>query len=1046
MRVRTLSVCCAMAVAAMGGWTAAFPAAAQTTAVTGKTAPDAAIAAMPLEEALAQFTAQTGIKFAYASNVVAGRRSHDVPPGLAPEEKLRRLLEGTGLRYRYLSANTVTLMADGDGDNGAVDGGSRQSRKQVSSRDEDIVGMPAIMVQGARTLNMDITRTRDDPQPYVVFDRDLIERSGATSVEQLLQQRLPMNTSVASMGGAVSMSDYRPGTSGINLRGLGSGQTLILVDGHRMSSPLIDGATSQGEISGIPLAAVERIEILPSTASGIYGGSATGGVINIITRKDYSGGEVRLTYDNTFSTDSAVRNIDFVFGHNFNQGRTNILLSAGYSDANTLTEADRGFVSRGYAHKRHHNPDYYLDGVWNTPASRRPNFFSVDGSDLVLKSGVALGSPYGTVPVGYGGVATDGGAALAATAGQHDWSLPDGVGGLSRELYTEPRVKNAGVVLRHRFNDGLQVFVDLSTSETQRRHSEILPGGIRFTLPVDSPYNPFTTAIDGRVSIPFHSSNWSRTERDRAVVGVVKQLSADWQMSLDYTWDRTRLEFLVAPQVFRLLSGVSDMDILRDPDAFPFSIDGPLDNAVDAISQTTMKNTSLRFSGPLGHLPGGRPVLSTALAYRAESAPDAWRDEPMWDQIALIPARSTSVSSAYMEYRVPLFSEQNARLGFRELELQVAARYEKYISRAGGTFTWFPREGVPSPLPEMIGARNEFSSVDPTIALRWKPIEDLALRVSYGTGFQPPSLDQLVPRLYPHNGIDLFDPRRGNSSLGVITVVSTGNPNLMPESSKSWSAGLVFTPSYLPGLRMSVDYTRMEKSDNIGEIPSWQQGVIDREALFPERVVRGPNLPGDPSGWAGPIIQIDSSPANLSSLELEAWDVQLDYRWDTEARGAFDFFLVGTWQPRYAIQLISGAPVVDYVGLGAVNPLEFKGNAGLTWNLSAWRAGWNLNYFDSYRAAPPEQWHTDMAMANQGNGGRVPSQIYHDVFVNYDFALSNANGIPGWLSGTQVQLGIRNLFNKRPPVDMGAEYSHAYYSPFGSPRMASYYLAVTTRF
>lgn len=755
-----------------------------------------------------------------------------------------------------------------------------------------------------------------------------------------------------------------------------------------------------------------------------------------------------MTYDNTFSSDSAIRKVDFVFGHNFNGGRTNILLSAGFSDANSLTEADRGFISRGREHMRANNPDYYLNYI---PAGRYPNYASASGSNLVLKSGQVLNSAYGTVPAGYGGVATDAGEGLVAGVGQHDWTVLNGSAGLGRELYSEPTVKSAGLVLRHRFNDGLQAFVDLSTSESERRHAESRPWGIEFSLPASSPYNPFTTSIRGRASIPIEETNWSRTERDRMVVGLIKQLSADWQMSLDHTWDRTSLNYVTASaRFFSNRAAPNSMDMLRDLEAFP--IDTNVQPYVNnSASQITARDTSLRFSGPLGRLPGGRPVLSGALGYRGDSAPSAWEESPFFQITTLYPARSTSVSSAYVEYRMPLFSEQNARAGLRELDLQVAARYENYVSRSDGGVMYFPVGEVPSPLPELIGARNEFSSVDPTIAVRWKPMDDLALRMSYGTGFQSPNLGQLVPIIdvSDTSAWGISDPRRGNSSMeGLVTIVSGGNSKLRPESSKSWSAGLIFTPSYLPGLRMSVDYTRIEKSDNIGNIPNDIPGLLNREALFSERVIRGPSLPDDPPGWAGPIIQLDISPENISGLELEAWDVQFDYRLDMEARGALDLFLVGTWQPRYALQLISGAEFVDYVGLGSGNPLEFKGNAGLTWNLSAWRAGWNLNYFDSYQVNANEETWQAAHIANQGNGGRVPSQIYHDAFVNYDFALSSSNSVPSWLSGTQVQLGIRNLFNKRPPVDMGeaASIGYAYYSPFGSPRLASYYLTVTTRF
>lgn len=1028
------------------------------------------IPGQPLSQALVKFSEQAALVVTASSDVLAGKTAPAINGTMPAEVALRQLLRGTGLKFVQGEAGDVTILKQGaatsslSGSTRALDAGNltlaqntrangAEAARNTSSFAEQnsaeraaefsSKGIPEILVTGSRSLNMDISRTEDDPQPYVVLDQEQIQRSGATTVEQFLQQRLPMNSSVGSMGGAANGT--APPSTGINLRGLGVGQTLILLDGHRMGSPSLQGASSQGDIGGIPLAAIERIEILPSTASGIYGGSATGGVINIITRKDYKGGESRVTYDNTFSTDSAIRKMDFVFGHSFNEDRTNILLSASYSDANALAETDRGFIERGYARMRDRNPDYYQNSG-NIPVGSTPNFASVDGSNLVLRSGVALNSPYASVPAGYAGVATDGGAALAATAGQHNWELPGGAMGSNRVLYSEPTLKSAGVVVRHRFSDELQVFADLSSSESSRRNVETFYRGVRFTLPEDSPFNPFDTAIQAVVPVETSAPNRSSTERNRAVVGVIRELPADWSMGLDYTWDRSQIDMFMPPVFWNLggeLSG-GGVDILRDLQTFPLQTAG-LPPFIQTSTETTMKDANLRFSGPLGSLPGGRPILSAALAHRDQSSPDEWYRMPEPGFTFLYPSRSTEVSSAYLEYRLPLFSANNARPGFQELDLQVAVRHEKYASSSGGRLTFGMQ--VPSPIPGITRARNEFSSTDPTIALRWKPVEDLAVRMSYGTGFLPPNLDQLVPFTYVGNGAFLSDPRRGNSGPGPFTVIYGGNPALGPEESKSWSVGLALTPSALPDLRLSVDYTRIEKSDNIGEIPGFEQGVIEREALFPGRVVRGPNLPGDPAGWAGPIIQVDTSPENLASLELDVWDVQLDYRLNFDTRGSVDLFAVGTWQPRYALQVIDGESLMNYTGLGANNPLEFKANAGLSWNLAAWRAGWNVNYFDGYQVNANLTAFDANAIANQGDGGRVPSQMYHDVFASYDFGLSTPGVLPSWSSGIQVQLGVRNLFNTRPPVDMAAQnFGQSYYSQFGSPRLASYYLTVTTKF
>src|SRR5258708_2327925 len=146
------------------------------------------------------------------------------------------------------------------------------------------------------------------------------------------------------------------------------------------------------------------------------------------------------------------------------------------------------------------------------------------------------------------------------------------------------------------------------------------------------------------------------------------------------------------------------------------------------------------------------------------------------------------------------------------------------------------------------------------------------LRASYGTGFLAPNVSQLVPGATTSTYM-IIDPQRGNQSESV-TGLSGGNPNLRPEKSKSWSAGIVFTPSGIPGLRTSIDYTRINKTDNIATL-SIQQ-VVSNEALFPGRVTRSAALPGDPYG-IGPINLVDLTNVNISSAQFEALDGSLDY-------------------------------------------------------------------------------------------------------------------------------------------------------------------------
>jgi outer membrane receptor protein involved in Fe transport len=134
------------------------------------------------------------------------------------------------------------------------------------------------------------------------------------------------------------------------------------------------------------------------------------------------------------------------------------------------------------------------------------------------------------------------------------------------------------------------------------------------------------------------------------------------------------------------------------------------------------------------------------------------------------------------------------------------------------------------------------------------------------------------------------------------------------------------------------------------------------------------------------------------------------------------------------------------VGLSYANPQEYSGSAELRWGNAGWTAAWLARYSDSYLTQNPTFRGGAAAIALQGNGGKVPSQTYHDVYANWKADESLA--APGrWLSGTEVRFGIRNLFDKTPPFDATVyDIFRTFHSPLGDPVGTSYQVAVTKRF
>ncbi len=324
-----------------------------------------------------------------------------------------------------------------------------------------------------------------------------------------------------------------------------------------------------------------------------------------------------------------------------------------------------------------------------------------------------------------------------------------------------------------------------------------------------------------------------------------------------------------------------------------------------------------------------------------------------------------------------------------------------------------------------------------TLGLRYQPAEALALRVSHAKGVLPPSPSQLVPVAFP-GFPGTVDPKRGNTTLvSAGGWIIQGNPDLEPEQSSSWSAGAIFTPSRLPGLRLSADYTRISKTDEIAGLTSYRDLVLERDELFPGRVVRAELTPADAQlGYTGGEIQLfDLSNFNLASTRVEAWDFQADYSWQT-ALGTFSANLIATHATEYAVQVVSTIPVAEYVDYAlSGGPLGWRGNGGLTWERNAWAASWNMQYYGSYWAYTVTA--SPAATALSQGSETIPRQSYHDLFFRYRFD-ETMGFARGFLAGSEVSFGVANVLDTSAPLVAVSSPTDGVggggYSKFADPR------------
>jgi len=989
------------------------------------------------EKTLKQFTTQSGVQLVYPTDLVKGVRTNAVAGDLAPIEALEKMVAGTPLVVmKDATPGAFAIKRAANTAEAEKNAPSRPaSDRAASDEDRGVIKLDTFEVMGTKLLNMDIRRSVDDAQPYVIFNRDRIIESGALDLGDFFKQRLTMNTVGQASGQGTTA--FR-GLSAINLRGLGTNQTLILIDGRRIAAPATQGLPLQSDLGTIPLAAIERVEVLPTTSSGIYGGSATGGVINVILRRDFRGAEIRATYDNSFDSDTSVRRVELGMGFSLPDGKTNMMLTGAYSETNPLAQADRDFYDRGIARVLANNPSFLLNAT-TPPIGATANIRSTNGSNLTLKTGAALNSPITFAPYGYLGGPSDGGAGLVANAGRYNFDLANTAqngGGGRWIILSGARTASAGGTIRRDFTSRLSAYVDAAFSQSRQRDLTSFTATV--ALPVTAASNPFNQAITVRVPVPvgdrwggFFNQNW------RLSGGVIAKLPKDWMAAADYTWNKTRLKSFSQSRSLTAAGtaalAAANPDPLRDPALTTFDPSLLINTQEFDPFSTQLLDATLRVSGPLFKFSAGDLTLSSSVESRRET----FQSGSLLNigATATYPERSQKNDSGYLETYVPLVSPALGLSLIQELGVQLAVRHDRYEVHATNI--------VNAATPVANPVSNDSQSTNPTVAVKYSPLKGIMIRASYGTGFLSPSVNQLSPitqsiNIAPH----LIDPRRGNETFGTYLFTSSGNPNLKPERSESWSVGVVVDPPSVAGLRVSLDFTRIHKTDNIVSLT--QQQVLNNEALFPDRIGRAATAPGDPFG-VGPVNSINTTAINAADTLLETYDGTIGYNWKWGSR-KFSVYCAATYVVTHRTQILAGQLATDNIGkAGVINPgvqLRWKGNAGATCQSGPWIFGWNARYFDSYLAADPAVTTNTTTLRNQGGDGSIPSQIYHDVFARYDFS---RNGRPAsWLGGFEAQVGLRNVFNQAIPFD--ASNTNSYYSYFGDPRGRTYYVSLKRTF
>lgn len=587
--------------------------------------------------------------------------------------------------------------------------------------------------------------------PIEVGSED-IERVGADTVTQLLRtvpQVAQFNQTpvpqAANFVGMVTPTSLR--------LGFGIDATLILVNGHRMVAA---GTTeAQAELSNIPLAAIDRIEVLPNGASAIYGADAVAGVINLITRQNFDGSE----------TDVSLGTAD-----NFDQWNVNQLFGRSWSGGSIMIAGE-------------------LTGNTN-----------LDGRDRPFNTNV--GTLYGLSPSC--GVATVGPSVPGCDEPQ--------IGG---DLVPQDNRGSVFATLRQQLTQATRLTVDALLSKDWMRTNIVTPP---FPPAVFSASNPFNTSGTDEVVYyrpitefgPTLHQESSITQGD-ITVRLDTSLARGWENSSflysGRTWNFFQGLGGTSPSALNNSAYEQAMAADTPQTAFdPFGhqtspqvLDGILDAVDRADTAQTLTQVQSSFDGPVVKLPGGSLRLSVGLGFQREAETGSQRignNQSILSSGATGPLSlgfadaSRSIGSAFAELAIPVVGARNALPLVQSLQVSAAGRYDHY-SDFGGT-------------------------TNPKLGVTWQPVQSLQLLGSWGKAYQAPSLGDteagaIDSRIVPYFTPTVYGPLPFSPLLAQYfgtpgLVVAGGSHGLKPQTAETYSGGFDFRPSFVPGLHAHADY------------------------------------------------------------------------------------------------------------------------------------------------------------------------------------------------------------------------------------------------
>jgi len=870
--------------------------------------------------------------------------------------------------------------------------------------------MEEVVVTGSRIKRSDSTSI----SPISVLSEQELNASGNLTLENFIQDMPAVNGGDFGTG----VNNGNPGHATVSLRGLGPNRTLVLVNGKRPASAATNGYV---DLNIIPTAIVERVEVLRDGASTVYGSDAIAGVVNIITKRDYEGVDIDFGYDVTDENDGDQYNLSMVFGNTFEKG--NFVLGAQVTKRDEIRQGDRGFA--------------------NCPLFE-------DATGAIVCGGSATTTPGRYVPQvdGVGAQVLDNGVSRAFDPG------PDAFNFAALSYLTTPQdVFSAYAATNYELIESSpwgNVNAGLELNYSNRESDQLLaPVGTFWSplVPQTHPDNPFgdalcagnpqcttpqAVALSRRITESGGRGFTQDVNSWRIGFSLEGTLENDWNWDVSYNlakWEDSQRDLgrAIRPRIDQML----------DPALCAASTDGcpavwnPFISdsmtaaqvaygfvGVNTKEESTLKIIQANLSGGMGvELQGGDIGWAVGWENRRESAASNPDGGAAIGAVFSTPGNVTAgryeVDEFYGEVSLPLLSG--------------APFAEVLTVEASGRWT---------DVDFLKGSDTVYK-----VAAEWAPVEDVRFRATFAEGFRAPNISELFLgqqqsaesytdpcRNYGTAGVDantaancMADGLPGNFNLATfqVTTLQGGNPNLVPETSESFTFGLVLTPSFVEDLTVTLDYFDVEIENAVGTAPSSE--VVTRcyaSANFSDplcALIVGPAFPGiDETPAVGAptrrnanlqLSGILQTNANLATYQTSGVDFQVDYGFDTDF-AQVGLRATGTYLTKYDYTPFSGGSVVELAGKFGGDPAfgnpatfaEWQTNYSVTLTGDTWGSTLTAKY----------QGETDDISASPANLVNTADSIWYFDLNGY-YQIGDVT-----LSG-----GVRNLTDEDPPYVTG---------------------------